>query len=482
MRPTVGKAFTILLFLGIFLLTTKSIADPDFWWHLRTGKYIAENHIVPRTDPSFSSPMAGKTWIAHEWLSELIIWELFKLGSFAVISLFFAALATIAFGIVFARSPGKPYIAGFATLLGVLVAWPIIGVRPQMFSVVFLSAYVFVLERYFSKPRPARLIWLPGMMLFWVNLHGGFMLGLAIIVAFLLGKSTELGLKTFADDEIPPMFGARELIHLTLALAASLVAATLNPNGLAIFKYPFATLSSQAMQRYLVEWLSPDFHELTWLPLALLIMALLGLGMLARKRFSLTSIGLVAASAYAALRSMRNVPLFSVLATPILAGQISSLVALEPSKNQTSRPLKWTLAFLATAAAVVTCLLVGSTLTKQSKLNEQLYPAGAVQWIIDNHPSGNIYNSYHWGGYLIWRLFPEYPVFIDGRTDLYGDSFMKEYISTYNTGPDWQVHLQANNVRIVLVEPASPIAQKLADSPAWSQVYVDGLSVLFVKK
>jgi hypothetical protein len=482
MRITVGKTFTILLFLGMLVLTSKTIADPDFWWHLSTGKYITENRLIPHADPEFSSTAGGKTWVTHEWFTEVIMWGLFKIGSFGALSLFFALLATISFALVFARSPGKPYIAGFATMLGVLVSWPIIGVRPQVFSLFFLSVYVFILERYSSRPRPAILIWLPLSMLCWVNLHGGFMLGLAVILAFLVGKSTELALRIFPDDENPPRYGVNELIYLAAAFVASVGVVVLNPNGFAMFKYPIATLNSPSMQRYLVEWLSPDFHELTWLPLAILILALLGLGMFGRKRFSLTSIGLVTASAYAALRSMRNVPLFGILATPILAGQVSSLVTLNPSTDEPPRRLRLILGPLLIVAVAVTIMMIGSTLNKQSKLNQQLYPTGAVEWILENHPSGNIYNSYHWGGYLIWRLFPEYPVFIDGRTDLYGDSFMDQYISSYFARSGWQEYLRKYGVRIVLVEPDSPLSQLLGESSDWGRVYSDDLSALFVKK
>jgi hypothetical protein len=236
------------------------------------------------------------------------------------------------------------------------------------------------------------------------------------------------------------------------------------------------------MQQYLVEWRSADFHELTWLPFVVLILALLALGMFGRRRSSLTTIGLVTGSAYAALRSMRNVPLFCIFAAPILAGEVSSLVAFRASDHEPPRRLRWMLGSLIIAAALAGLLMVYSTLNNQSRRHEQQFPVGAADWILENQPSGNLYNNYHWGGYLIWRLFPAYPVFIDGRADLYGDSFMDEYVNSYYARPGWQEFLEENDVRLVLIEPGSLLAAQLSQSPEWRQVFADDLSVMFQKR
>jgi hypothetical protein len=106
----------------------------------------------------------------------------------------------------------------------------------------------------------------------------------------------------------------------------------------------------------------------------------------------------------------------------------------------------------------------------------------AVDWILENNPEGNIYNTYHWGGYLIWRLFPKYGVIIDGRSDMYEPGFIRDYVDSYYGRPGWQDFLKQNDVQIVLVEPGSLLAAQLGQSPEWRQVLADDISILFVKR
>ena len=482
MRLTVANTFTVLLFLGLFAIATRNVNDPDLWWHLRAGQLIAETRQVPHTDPSFSSTAHGREWVAEEWLSELGLWELFRLGGFPLLSLFFSALVTGAFALAFVRSPAKPYIAGFATLLGMLAALPILGVRPQMFTLFFLSVYVHLLEIFFRKVRWGVLVGLPLVMLLWVNLHGGFFLGLVVILGYLVGKGFELAFKVYPDDEFTPRYAAKELWLLALALVLSVAAVGVNPNGFRMLSYPFETLANPAIQRHLVEWLSPDFHERGWQPLLILLLGLLGFGMFVRKRFSLTHIGLTAGSAYAALRSVRNVPLFSLLAIPVLAGQVEKLVSLPGSEQAVPRRIQWGLGATVLFALAATLVSVGTILGRQSQLTQQSSPVAAADWILEHRPEGNVYNTYHWGGYLIWRLFPAYGVIIDGRSDMYSPTFIDEYVDSYYARPGWADFLEKHGVRIILIEPGSLLASQLGQSPEWRQVFADELSILFVKR
>ena len=141
------RLFVLLLFIGLFAMTLRPVADPDFWWHLRSGQWIVETGAIPHTDP-FSHTNLGKPWIAHEWLSEVIIYGLYRLGGLPLLIFTFGTVITIAFGLVYLRSPGKPYIAGFALLLGALATAPTWGVRPQMFSLLLGSLFLYLLDRF----------------------------------------------------------------------------------------------------------------------------------------------------------------------------------------------------------------------------------------------------------------------------------------------------------------------------------------------
>src|SRR5512137_2118101 len=129
------RLFVIALFLGLFAMILRPVADPDFWWHLRTGQLITETGSPPRTDP-FSYTKFGEPWITHEWLSEILIYRLYQIGDYGLLVFIFSVIITTAFLLVYLRSPGKPYGAGFSVLLAALSSAPAWGVRPQMVSLL----------------------------------------------------------------------------------------------------------------------------------------------------------------------------------------------------------------------------------------------------------------------------------------------------------------------------------------------------------
>jgi hypothetical protein len=130
---------------------------------------------------------------------------------------------------------------------------------------------------------------------------------------------------------------------------------------------------------------------------------------------------------------------------------------------------------------LVTGIRFYQVLNNQPKSEADAFPKAAVDWIENNHPVGPIFNSYGWGGYLIWRLYPEYPVYIDGRADVYGDSFLYAFMDVYHAQPGWEQALIAQNVHLVLVEPGSNLAISLRQSSDWKIVFEDKISILFSK-
>ena len=482
MRLTIASAFLLFLFVGIFVLAVDVVRDPDFWWHLRTGEYIVENRTIPHADPSFAYTSSGKDWITHEWLSEVVFWEIYKVGGPTTLSLLFALLICATYIPVYLRSPGKPYVAGFATLLGALTAIPLWNVRPQMFSLFFLSLLIFLLERYFEKSSKNILVFLPLLMLVWVNMHGGFLLGLGVILFFIVGKTAELNWKEARNETELLTFSRRDLVRMAIIGLLCFIIIGINPNGYSILTYPFQTLTSTAMQRYIGEWFSPDFHELGMLPFAVLLMGILALGLYGKKRENLTTIGLIGISAYAALRSVRNVPLFGVLAAPVMASQLSSIFQLKRSTNVPPVRIRVLLSVFICGILLFAGLLSWKRLSNQNQVTQELFPVGATEWIELNQPAGRIFNTYHWGGYLIWQLYPEYPVFIDGRADLFGDKLLTDYAKIYAGDPTWEEFFNRYNIKIAIVEPGSQIAKNIEDAADWKEVYSDKISIIFVKK
>src|SRR5512133_3908641 len=173
MKLTVSKLFLILVLIGIFLFVVRPLEDPDFWWHIKTGELIIQNQQIPHFD-TYSFTATGSPWIAHEWLSELIMFLLYGAGGIILSTLIFSALILAAFWLTLFRIEDKSnlYAAGGALLLGVILSTPVLWPRPQIFSILYTSIFLVLLDRYLRTGKFGNLIPLPVIMLFWVNQHG----------------------------------------------------------------------------------------------------------------------------------------------------------------------------------------------------------------------------------------------------------------------------------------------------------------------
>lgn len=483
MKFSIRNLFLIILFCGILFLSLRPILDPDFWWHLRTGQIIDQTRMIPRADP-FSFTAASKQWVAHEWLSEYFIFKTFKLGGPGLLIFTFSIVITASFLFSYFRclKGSKPYLAGLAVILGAIASAPIWGVRPQMFTLLFTSLFLFLLDRYKRNGNFRMLILIPFITVLWVNLHAGYIIGIAIEVIYIFGSLLEIASKKYHRKEKIDKTTQNSFWVLVCVLITSIIATLLNPTGFRIFTYPFQTLTDSAMQTYIQEWFSPDFHQLIWQPFAFLILVLIGLGMIGNRPISLTKILLTLVFGYGALRSLRNIPLFAIVVIPVLAEQLTNLIKFKPDEQKQSRHFRYIAPIAISAIAIILVLGFIQVTNNQQRKEAETFPKDAVEWIVVNEPKGNLFNSYNWGGYLIWKLYPEFPVYIDGRADLYGKEFVSRYTEIYFTKPGWEEKLNRDNVSIVLVESDSMLADALRQSSSWKKFFEDKISVIFLRR
>jgi len=111
------RVFVAILGMGLLAMAARNVTDPDVWWHLRTGQLIVQQHAVFHTDP-YSFTKFGQPWVDHEWLSQVLMYSLYRVAGWGGLIAGFGAVTAAAFLIVFFRSPGRPYVAGVITLLG----------------------------------------------------------------------------------------------------------------------------------------------------------------------------------------------------------------------------------------------------------------------------------------------------------------------------------------------------------------------------
>lgn len=312
------RIFVAVLGLGLFALAARGVADPDVWWHLRTGQLIIQNHQVFHSDP-YSFTRFGQPWINHEWLSEIVMYGVYRIAGWGGLIVGFAAIIAVSSLLVYRRCPGRPYVAGVFAVWGAAASAPIWGVRPQTFSLLLASIFLLLLER--SDKHPGVLWWTAPLTLLWVNLHGGYVIGIGLMILFLVGNLLEVA---FGSED-----GRQTAAHLrilALALLACLAVVPLNPNGMRMYWYPLETIHSGAMQTYVDEWLSPNLHQAKELPfLCMLLVIFLALG-LSSRRLRARELLLLLATLWLALHSVRHIPIFVPIAVPILSGSTQALM------------------------------------------------------------------------------------------------------------------------------------------------------------
>jgi hypothetical protein len=460
------RIFPIVVFLGLFGMVARNVTDPDVWWHLKTGQYIAEHHSVPHTDP-FSYTRAGEPWVAHEWLTDFLLYELERIAAWGGLIVVFAGVLCAAFFWLYLRCGPDPYVAGVAMLFGAWATMPVWGVRPQVLSLLLTSLWLWILER--SERNPRTLWWTLPLTLLWVNLHAGFALGLALSALFLLGEWIE-GLLSHT--------GKPRLRIAGLILLLDLLVVPLNPNGLRMFAYPIETLRSAAMQNYIAEWASPNFHHAEYWPFLLVVLVTFAVLGWTRVPVRPRDVLLLAVGLYAGLSSIRMMPLFVLIAVPLIAQRLGHWPT---SLSGRSRPAPAPQALLNALIVLAMAMFAGfhtfQVIRRQPQAERQHFPASAVAFL-QAHPTQRIFNHYDWGGYLIWRLSPATPVFIDGRADLYGKQLLDQFADTYQFKGAWRQTLQTWSIEKVLVPADSALATGLRNSPDWTVSYQDAQAIV----
>src|SRR5208282_2428609 len=331
--------FAAILFFGLLAMTARSATDPDLWWHLRTGQWIVETGHVPHSDP-FSFTRAGHAWVSHEWLSEVVFYELWKQAGPSALIVYSAIITTAGFLLLYLRcllSGARAHWAAAATALGALAAAPSWGVRPQMFTFTLASVLLWLIEA--GEVRPRLLLWIPPLFLVWLNLHAGFALGPALLLAYGAGLIMETALGNTPWQQARPI-----LLRVLLLLLACLALVPLNPSGTQLYRYPFDTLRSSGMRSLIGEWHSPDFHAglyRTFLLLWLLLLIALASSRSRPKGRVIVPLVLVS---FASLDAVRHIPIFVLLSIPVIAAALpaasaSPAVAQQNPSSSRFRPL-----------------------------------------------------------------------------------------------------------------------------------------------
>lgn len=467
------------------------LADSDYFWHLKTGEYILSHRQLPAAD-IFSYTQYGKPWELHEWLFEVMLYQARNLAGDWGVKFLTSLLATLAlfFAYLAANHLSRNKTAALILLLATMAPFSMgISPRPQLVTYLFFSLYLYVLSscKYFRETR--QLFMLPLLMLFWVNFHGGYIVGIALLIVFTLCEWGNYALSGDSSAE-----KRNRLVLMSKYTLATVLSSLANPYFLHHWLYPFQVMGMNASKNFIGEWQSPDFHDPHTLSFLLLAGVFFTVSIYRRKKPDLTEFVLPAAFIAASFYSQRHIPLTALLLFVFSAGALAQKLetgalgqklqffySRRLAGGKELGAIEYVMNWLLLAMAILGIWLY-SFMNQAAEQKNLPAAAGAAQFILDSGLKGRMFNSYNFGGYLIYRLYPAQKVFIDGRADLYGDKFIENsYRVIANGQPDWQKALDAYRIDYVVNEHDSSLNAILLASSKFRLVYDDAGSSVLVR-
>jgi hypothetical protein len=471
----------------------------DLWWQLKTGELIWHERAIPSVD-RFSFTAAGNPWIIQEWATEVLFFLLYSKGSASALVLFkmlsFAGAMGVGLAAAWTRCRSGLVAAAAALIVG-YAAHYFADMRPQMITYLCLALLLLLLEIDRAVPGSRARWLLAPLMLLWVNFHAGFMAGVTVLLAALVGVATETVFRARpaserANAEARPDPWKRLLLPVGLALLATGV----NPYGFSIYVYPFTLLQHNSMVNFVQEWFSPDFHAayLNGYQLCLFLVPVLLLLSGRRKRPADMLLALF--WAHQSLVSRRHVPIFLIVILPLLAEHvvgagerigewIAELGRIELLVKDAQRPARLRMAL---TAGLLSFVGLGIGQQAQGLPRARLFdysaglsffPQNACDFIERQGWSGRLYNEFDWGGYCIWRFYPRQQVFIDGRCEVYFQGAWENHQAVHYAQADWEQRLRDTRVDTLLINPNSYLNRVLPTSHEWTRVYADSTAWVF---
>lgn len=483
-----GFELTILIvtLIAVFAMAAQHHVDTDTWWHLSAGKWMVTNEEIIQVD-HFSFTRGGTSWEYPGWLAQLLMYAAFLLGDLLGLNLLAALLVVLVYIVVWFSLEGLPLVRAFIIVLSASASSVFWSMRPHLFSFLFSAVFILILER--NRKNAGNRLWLlPVVMLVWGNMHGGFAVGFLLMGVYAIAELYHLTQLALQDS--PPLAAFSRgmgavLRKFTAPVVACILALALNPTGPAMILYPFKMIY-QDIHKQINEWQSPDFHLLNMQVFLFLFFLLCLVLIRSKQKVELREFLLTFGFGFMAFYSARNIQIFSIVVLPVLATHITA--QLKPLLKSSSPP-----AFSAAVSNVINAVLVlvlifivivvrAPFFSQQygEEANASFLPVEAIDYLAAQKLPAPVYNNYGWGGYFIWRLYPAYQSFVDGRADLFGDEILQDYLSVYNAAEAWPDLVDEWGIATFLVPNDAPVRFAL-EADDWIVVYQDEMASILVR-
>jgi len=493
LMPSMGEVLFVCMFLWTLSMGVELLNDGDTGWHIITGDTIVRTLKIPFADP-YSHTLPGIPWTAHEWLAEVLMSLAHSLGGLTAVVIGTALIISLTFYLLYrylVYIDVTPLAAALVTVLAASASTLHWLARPHVFSLPLTLAFIAALDSY-RKGKSDRLIFLPLLMIFWVNVHGGYILGIMLLFLYLGGYIVMAYFST--EDRDDNLIKAKRIGKITLLV---LIAACLNPHGPLIFYFPFHLVGREYIMDNVQEWLSPNFHvhKTFELMAVLYIIAFAS----SKRRPDIFEGSAALLLFHMSLYSARYIPLMALIVTPAAAPRMVEVLGRLYEWTSRLRPIEKIGGRITRTAAntsrmetrftppfwvaVVSVVFIYMALSGRMDYRHKpdRFPVEAVNFIMENHIEGNMFNNDGWGGYIIYRAYPDYKVFFDGRSDMYGVEFMKEYIKVARVNLGYEEVLDKYKVDWVLYNANSPLCLLLAETGNWKLVYADETANILLK-
>jgi len=483
----ISKKEWLLALIFLFVIafyTFNSISDNDVWYHLKTGEYIWETKTVPTHD-IFSYTAQGARWVTHEWLGALIFFLVYHLfNSIWSVMILAAIFCLLTYWLVLKNA----FLRGANFYLALILIFPVafltLGLwvpRPQIFSYFLMALLLFLLEKWRRDKKNVVLYSLPFIFLIWANLHSSVILGLVIFAFYLIADSIKLGPYSESSEKVfsRPLF---------FVFVASLILCFVNPNTYRSLTY-FLTISPVIKFLGVMDWKS--ILSYLYIPQAIIFLILMVMmagfifwRSIVNKKFNWRDLGLVAVFFILPLISIRHFSYFPLVVFPIFVRQLSEYIPTEKflSKNSAKK-----LAYQILIVIAVICLIIKLFIFPGQAVNKHFLPVGAANFIEQNHINGSMFNL-EMGGYLIWRLWPQQKVFLDGRNEVFAGQAAENYKKIALTQDNWLELVKNYNInyfvlgyKTPLISLAKNLTKDLREQLDFRLVYWDDASVIYLK-
>ncbi len=480
--PLLLRAFSFPAMLATFLVGRvfyegrAFFVDPDLWWHIKTGESILATHHWPTTDP-YSFTVAGQPWLAYEWLGDVLFATVARVGGVRGLATLLIALGSSVILALYAfttlRSGNSK--AGFvASGLLVSLAAASFNLRPQMLGYLFLIVTLIALER-FRQGKPRALWFLPLLFLLWVNTHGSWIIGLGTVFVYLASGLFQFRLGGLEARRWTPA----ERLRLEFVFLLCLAAVPLTPYRTRLAVYPFEVASSLPVSvANIQEWQPMPFNFLGGKLFLALVLAFVFLQIAFRFTWRLEELALFLFGTMMACLHVRFLLIFVPFFAPLFAVVLARWL---PPYDRAKEHYALNAALMALVVAAMVWYFPSRT--DLERIVSRQFPVEAVAYLRLHPVPGPMFNTYGFGGYLVWSRAPEHKVFIDGRSELYErGGLLADYMHITLLEPGALAVLRNYGVQACLLGPGEPLATVLAALPDWQRIYSDHTSALFVRR